>query len=134
MRKVLKIKNGKDYGSWNIDELENLGNTIPNFSAQAFRTKHKFSLNHYSYLIIWHGKKIYLSGDTESAKTIGSIAAIDWAFIPYWIVYDAEENNIKIDAKVRALYHLYPNQKFTGDIPEDVVILKKQNGVFKVPY
>jgi len=106
IKKVIKEKNGKKYGSWNIEELEKLGESIPNFKIQAFKTKHKFSINHYSYLITWHNKKIFLSGDTESAEVIGNIENIDWAFVPYWVLLDAKDNNIKIDTKMYAIYHL----------------------------
>ena len=106
IRKVIKEKNGQKYGSWNIDALEKLGETIPNFSIQAFKTKHKFSLNHYSYLINWNDKSIFLSGDTESAETIGSIENIDWAFVPYWLLLDATEKGIVINTKMYGIYHL----------------------------
>ncbi len=134
VRKALKTKNGKKYGKWNISKLEKLKETIPDFDIQVFKTKHRFSFSHYSYLITWHGKKIFLSGDTESAATIGNVKGIDWAFIPYWILADAAENDIKIDAKRRVLYHLYPNQKISGEIPEDMIVLDKQNKVIKIQY
>jgi L-ascorbate metabolism protein UlaG (beta-lactamase superfamily) len=134
LKKVLQEKGGQKYGSWNLSELEKLAESIPDFEIQVFRTKHRFSFSHYSYLIIWHGKRIYLSGDTESAETIGNVPNMDWAFIPYWIVSDAKENNIEIDTKIRALYHFYPNQKIEGEIPEDVVLLTTQNETFRIPY
>lgn len=83
MRRVLREKQGQKFGKWNITELEALGDSIPNFSVKAFKTSHKFSTNHYSYLITWHDKKIFLSGDTGDTEVIGSIKEIDWAFIPY---------------------------------------------------
>ncbi|WP_340156532.1 hypothetical protein [uncultured Winogradskyella sp.] len=106
IKKVIKEKGGKKYGSWNIEELKNLEKSVPNFSIQVFKTKHKWSSKHYSYLITWHNKKIFLSGDTESAETIGTIKNIDWAFVPYWILLDAKENDIKIDSKMFGVYHL----------------------------
>jgi hypothetical protein len=106
IKKVIKEKGGKKYGSWNIDELKNLEKSVPNFSIQVFKTKHKWSAKHYSYLITWHNKRIFLSGDTESAETIGTIKNIDWTFVPYWILLDAKENDIKIDSKMFGVYHL----------------------------
>lgn len=134
MKRVLKEKNGEKYGSWNIEALENLKKSIPNFNVKAFRTKHRFSFNHYSYLITWHGKNIFLSGDTESAETIGTIKAIDIAFIPTWIYQDAKENNIIIDAKLKALYHFYPDEIIVGEKPEDIILLKKQNEQISILY
>ena len=59
LKEVLKTKKGKAYGPWNISELERLDDSIPDFEIQTFKTKHRFSLNHYSFLITWHNKKIF---------------------------------------------------------------------------
>jgi len=117
VRQVLRAKKGKKFTPWRTSQLEKFSKTIPDFNVQVFRTKHRFSLKHNLYLITWRGKKIFLSGDTESAETIGKIEGIDWAFLPSWILIDAEEKNIKIDAKMRALYHIYPNEIIEGEIP-----------------
>lgn len=111
LRKVLKKKKGQTYGPWNIDELLKLSESIPDFSIEAFKTEHKvfgFSFKHYSFLINWHGKRIYLSGDTGKTGAISKIANIDWAFIPYWLYKNAKDENVKIDAKMVGIYHLYP--------------------------
>ncbi len=134
LKKLLKEKNGKKYGSWSISKLENLGSTIEGFSIQAYKTKHRFSLRHYSYMITWHGKKIFLSGDTESADTIAKMTDMEWAFVPYWILLDAAEKNIKIDAKMFGVYHLYPNQKVENPAPEKIKLMNKQKEVISVPY
>ncbi len=138
IKKVIKAKNGKEYGPWNITELEKLGKSIPNFSVKAFKTKHKFSLNHYSYLITWHDKKIFLSGDTESAETIGKIKNIDWAFVPYWILVDAKENKIEIDTKMYGIYHLatvqIPSAKENWDKIDNIQPLTEQGGIIKIEY
>lgn len=138
IKKVIKEKNGRKYGSWNIEELKSLEESIPNFSIQAFKTSHKFSLNHYSYLITWHGKKIFLSGDTESAETISTIENMDWAFIPYWILIDAKENDIEIDTKMYGIYHLatvqIPSAKENWDDLENYQPLIKQGQIIKIAY
>lgn len=134
LKKILKTKNGNAYGSWNIEALENLGTTIPHFSIETFETKHRFSFSHYSYLITWHGKKIYFSGDTETAETIKNVTEIDWAFVPYWILMDAKEKNISLDLKMVGVYHLYPNQKVSGQIPEKIKLLNVQGEVITIQY
>lgn len=132
--KLLKKLNGKKYGPWNISKLEELNDTVNDFSIQAFKTKHRYCLNHYSYLITWHHKKIFLSGDTESAETIGTLSNIDWAFVPSWIIIDSYEKDIEIDAKKFGVYHLYPNEKITNDNPEKYKLLNKQGEVISIPY
>ncbi len=55
-------------------------------------------------------KKIYISGDTTNPETIGGMKNIDLAFIPSWILTNAEEKGVHIDSKMFAVYHLYPEE------------------------
>ncbi len=133
-KKLLKKKSVRKYGNWNVSKLEELNNSIDDFSIQAFKTSHKFTFSHYSYLITWHNKKIYINGDTGDLEPLSKIKNIDWAFVPYWILYNAKDQNIKIDAKHFGVYHLYPTQKITGTIPADKIFLQQQNKVISIPY
>lgn len=137
-KKILnKIKNkhrDKVYGNWNIRKFRDLEDSIDDFKIEVFKTKHLFSLKHYSYLITWHGKKIFFSGDTETADTIATIKDIDWAFVPYWIMLDAKEKKLKIDTQKFGIYHLYPNQKITNSSPEKIVLLNKQGEIIRIQY
>jgi len=133
LKKALRTKNGKAFGSWNIPELESLDEIIPDFEIKAFKTKHRFSLNHYSYLITWHGKKIFLSGDTENADTIGEMTDLDWAFLPAWLVVDSKEKDIKIDTKMFGIYHIGPKDVI-NIVGERVLMLKEQGEVILIPY
>jgi L-ascorbate metabolism protein UlaG (beta-lactamase superfamily) len=133
-KKLLKKLDAKAYGPWNESKLSALNTSLKGFSVQSFRTKHRFSLKHDSYLITWHNKKIFISGDTENADTIGKVSGIDWAFVPYWILLDAQKKKMKIDAKMFAIYHLYPNQKINVETPDRIVLLDKQDEVIMVSY
>ena len=137
-KKILKqIKSkhkGKVFGNWNTNKFEKIINSFASFKIESFKTKHKFTFKHYSYLITWHGKRIYLSGDTESAKTIETVKDIDWAFVPYWIMLDAKEKNLTIDADKIGIYHLYPDQKISNSIPEKVDVLDKQGEIITIKY
>ncbi len=113
LKHVMKAKGGAKYGFFKISELERLNQQIDEFEITAFKTKHTFfgiPFKHYSYLITWHGKKIFISGDTTEPQTIGQMENIDLAFVPYWILKNAKEEGIEIDAKKFAIYHLYPSQ------------------------
>lgn len=113
LKRIIKEKDGKKYGVSEISELEELNKNLNDFEIKAFKTKHKvFGINfkHYSYLITWHGKSIYLSGDTTNPETIGEIKNIDLAFIPYWLYENAKEQKIEIDADEIGIYHLYPTE------------------------
>jgi len=136
-KKILKKLSGQKFDPWNINELEKLGETIPNFNIQAFQTSHKVfgvSFKHFSYLITWHGKKIYISGDTGDLEDLSKIKNIDWAFVNPWIYMNAENEKIKIDAKNFGMYHLYPNQEINGEIPENLIVLKNQGEIITIPY
>lgn len=134
-RKLVKKRTGKIYSGANRKKkISELNEIIPHFAIQSFKTKHRFSFNHYSYLIDWHGKRFFISGDTEHPETIVSIKAIDYAFIPPWISGYVEEIGKKIDAKIKVLYHIYPNQKIEGEIPTNYIVFDTLGKVINIPY
>ena len=106
MRRVLKAKNGKKCTPRSLRRLQKVCDTISNFSITEIKTKHRFSLKHRSYLIEWNGKRIYISGDTERAEAIGQHTNLDAAFVPYWLIMDAKDKSIKIDATEIIVYHI----------------------------
>ena len=137
-KKLVKKLSGTVYGPWKVKKKRRADLSAPAYSAaqftvQTFRTKHRFARHHYSYLITWHGKRIYLSGDTEGAETIAQVTTMDIAFVPAWIMRDAKEKNITIDAQRFAVYHLYPTEKVTTDNPK-VTVLRTQGEVLALPY
>lgn len=134
LKKIKSKHKGMVFGSWNTNRFNKLNNSIDNFNIESIKTKHRFTFKHYSYLITWHGKKIYLSGDTESADTITNIKEINWAFLPVWIILDANEKNININADKVGVYHLYPFEKVNNSKPEKYLILDKQGEEIIIPY
>lgn len=125
---------GRVFGNWNTDSFEKLSNAIDDFKIEVFKTKHRFTFKHYSYLISWHGKRIFFSGDTESARTIAGIKDINWAFAPAWIITDAMKNKLKIDAEKIGVYHLYPNEKINNGAPDKYFLLNKQGEEIIIQY
>lgn len=138
--KILKKLSGQKFDPWNIEELEKLSGTIPDFAIKAFKTDHTvfgISFKHYSYLVIWHGKKIFLSGDTTNSETIASQTDLDWAFVPIWLLMDAKEKNVdlKILSKKYAIYHIGQNDKITLDEKDSQLkLLDKQGDVITIAY
>lgn len=133
MNSAVKMKNGKAFGPWNISEMEGLTEVISDFEITAIKTKHRFSLNHYSILITWHNKKIFISGDTESAETIGKMTNLEWAFVPAWLLVDSQENKIKIDSKMIGVYHIGPKDD-VNIYGEKIKMLKIQGEEISIPY
>jgi len=137
-RKLVKRLSGTVYGPWKVKKKRRADLSKPVYSAaeftvETFRTKHRFASHHYSYLITWHGKRIYLSGDTEGAETIARVTAMDLAFMPTWILVDARKKNITIDAERICVYHLYPTEVVTTQTP-NISILDEQGKVLELPY
>lgn len=137
-KKLVKKLTGTVHGPWKVKKKRRADLSAPaysaaQFSVETFRTKHRFARHHYSYLITWHGKRIYLSGDTEGAETIAQVKSIDLAFVPSWIMNDAKEKNITIDAERFAIYHLYPSEIATTTNPK-IQILKEQGTLIELPY
>ncbi len=137
VKKLAKKLGGKIYSPWNVKQLLKLNNELNDFTIEAFKTKHMFSIKHYSYLITWHNKKIFISGDTEHAETIASLKDIDWAFVPVWLLMDANEKGIKLGdvSKMFAVYHIGPGDHITNDdINPRIKLLNKQGEIIPIPY
>lgn len=133
-KKLVKKLKGTVYGNWNVSKLEQLNASSQDFSIQAFKTSHKFTFKHYSYLITWHNKKIYINGDTGNAEPLSKIGAVDWAFVPWWLYRNAMEQNIAVHAAMFGIYHLYPFQEIPEGFPENIHFHMKQNEVITIPY
>lgn len=137
-KKLVKGLSGTVYGPWKVKKKRRADLSAPAYSAaqfslETFRTKHRFARHHYSYLITWHGQRIFLSGDTEGAETIGQVKDLDLAFVPSWVMQDALEKQIDIDAERFAVYHLYPTETVTTENPK-IKALHTQGEVLEVAY
>lgn len=134
-KKLIKKCRGKVYGNWNVSKLEKeLNNAFPEFSIQAYKTSHLFTFKHYSYLISWHNKKIYINGDTGDVEPISKIDSIDWVFAPFWLYQNAKVERITINTNMFGIYHLYPIQEIGAGFPDNVHFLTKQNEIISIPY
>jgi L-ascorbate metabolism protein UlaG (beta-lactamase superfamily) len=135
VKKLAKNLGGDIYGPWNVNDFPELSKKIESFTIASFKTKHTFSLNHYSYLITWHNKKIFISGDTGNSETIASLKDIDWAFVPAWLLLDANNKAVKLNeiCKMFAVYHIGPGDKITAEDPR-IKLLDKQGEIITIAY
>lgn len=138
--KILKKLSGQKYDPFNVDELQKIGATVPDFYIKAFKTDHTvfgIPFKHYSYLITWHGKKIYLSGDTTYSDTLAAQSGIDWVFAPAWLYMDATAKSVQLSeiSKMFAIYHIGPKDKITVD-PNDkrMIALSKSGQHIEIPF
>src|SRR5687768_1471826 len=63
------------------------GGSFGPIGIEAIETPHA-SLGHYSYIVSWHGRRMYFSGDTESPDSLLAAKNLDVAFVSPWL-YDA---------------------------------------------
>ncbi len=137
-KKLVKRLSGALYGPWKVKKKRSADLTLPkyteaDFKVEAFRTKHSLAKHHFSYLITWHGKRIYISGDAESTETIAGMDSLDIAFVPKWIMLEAHEQGITLKSERFAIYHFYPKEKPTTENPE-IQLLITQGELLSVPY
>jgi len=76
--------------------------------VDAIETPHA-SIGHYSYVVAWHGKRLYFSGDTEEPKHLVALKQLDVAFLSPWL-YRAAMKIGRIDAKRIVIYHHQPGE------------------------
>ena len=70
---------------------------------EAIETPHA-SIGHYSYILTWHGRRLYFSGDTESPASLLAARNLDVAFVSPW-QYRAALKRGRIDARRIVIYH-----------------------------
>jgi L-ascorbate metabolism protein UlaG (beta-lactamase superfamily) len=71
---------------------------------EAIETPHA-SIGHYSYIVSWHGRRLYFSGDTESPDSLLAARNLDAAFVSPWQYRAALRSGKTIDAKQIVIYH-----------------------------
>lgn len=135
--KLIKNIKGKFFGPFKFPKskgisLEELNTLDKDFKVEVFDTSHNFSFgNHYSMLIIWHGKKIFVSGDTGEFEPWSKIEGIDLALTNFWIYRNAHEAGSKVEAGIIGICHLYPDAKIESEFPENVKFFLTQNEVIE---
>jgi L-ascorbate metabolism protein UlaG (beta-lactamase superfamily) len=80
---------------------------------EAITTPHH-DLQHYSYIVTWHGKRLYFSGDTESADSVLAAQKLDVAFVSPWQFQAALRTGRRIDARRIVIYHHTAGQQVPG--------------------
>ncbi|HEY3204521.1 MAG TPA: MBL fold metallo-hydrolase [Thermoanaerobaculia bacterium] len=71
---------------------------------EAFRTPHG-DIEHYSYLVTWHGLRLYFTGDTDSPDRLLAMHDLDVAFVSPWLIEAVSRQKARIDARQVVAYH-----------------------------
>ena len=70
-------------------------------------------IGHYSYLVTWHGRRLYFTGDTESPDALLATKNLDVAFVSPWL-FESISHRDRIDAKRIVIYHHQYGQRVKG--------------------
>jgi len=68
-------------------------------------------IGHYSYIVAWHGRRLYFSGDTESVDRLIATTDLDVAFISPWLYRSVIRRDARVQAKRIVIYHHHPGEK-----------------------
>ncbi len=88
-------------------------------------------MEHNSYLVTWHGVRMYFAGDTEVDNALLEAQDLDVAFVSPWLLDVVRRNGGKIDARRVIVYH--------HRLDEDVVeyadrLVPVQGATFEIDY
>jgi L-ascorbate metabolism protein UlaG (beta-lactamase superfamily) len=78
--------------------------TFRDIQIEAFRTPHG-EIEHYSYLVTWHGLRLYFTGDTDSTDQLLAMRNLDAAFVSPWLLEAVAKRKGWIDARRLVIYH-----------------------------
>jgi len=109
--------------------LQELNDSMPNFQITEFVTKHKYSLKHYSYLVTWNNKRIFLSGDTETADRLCTMHDLDLVIAPTWAIQDANSRDLKIDTKKIIICHHRSREKIDNQSPKKIIVPEQNQNI-----
>ena len=84
----------------------------PELRVQAIETPHA-KVDHFSYLVEWHGRRFYFSGDTDDPSSLVAQKPLDIAFVSPWIYKAAQSRSNQIDAARIVIYHHTSGERVT---------------------
>lgn len=67
------------------------------------RTEHTAA--HHSYLVTWHGLRLYFTGDTENTHELLAQRDLDVAFVSPWLIEALARTGERVDAELLVVYH-----------------------------
>src|SRR5690606_30852729 len=71
--------------------------TVGAIEVRAIEMPHKLAPEHFSYLVTWHGLRLYFTGDTETPADILQQHDIDVMFLSPWLIRTIERQHLALD-------------------------------------
>lgn len=85
--------------------------TYKGIAVHAIEMPHRQSPEHFSYLVEWHGKRLYFMGDTETPADILKQKDLDVVFISPWVIRTIQRQSLALDTKEVVMYHQKVGEK-----------------------
>jgi len=93
-------------------------------TIEPIRTPHG-DIEHFSYLVTWHGRRLYFTGDTDRYDDLVSRHGLDDAFVSPWLLAAIVRNGKSIDARRVIVYHHKPDEAIAR-LPSAFVVVPRQ--------
>jgi|GEM_PF-1593174 len=71
--------------------------TFEGIRVDGFVTPHG-DIEHYSYLVTWHGATLYVTGDAENAVALHRVGHVDVALVNIWLAQKMLDDGERVDA------------------------------------
>jgi L-ascorbate metabolism protein UlaG (beta-lactamase superfamily) len=68
---------------------------------------------HVAYLVVWHGVRLFFSGDTEDLQVVTEQSKLDALFVTPWIIRNLLATGATLDAELLVVCHHQPGE----DVP-----------------
>jgi L-ascorbate metabolism protein UlaG (beta-lactamase superfamily) len=78
--------------------------SFEDLTIEAIPTPHA-NIGHYSYLVTWHDRRLYFTGDTDDAMALLAATNLDVAFVSPWLFQRATKSARRIGARQIVIYH-----------------------------
>lgn len=86
---------------------------VAGLEAECVATPHA-SIGHCSWLVTWHGLRMWFTGDTEGTDALLAARDLDVAFVSPWVLTRVARAGARIDARKVVVYH----QAATEAVPD----------------
>jgi L-ascorbate metabolism protein UlaG (beta-lactamase superfamily) len=87
--------------------------TFADLTIDAIPTPHA-DIGHYSYVVTWHDRRLYFTGDTDDATALLAATSLDVAFVSPWLFQRAKKSGRQIDARRIVIYHQTADETVPG--------------------
>lgn len=95
------------------------------------RATHHVGMEHFSYLVTWHGVRMFFSGDIEDTAYILRETDLDVAFVTPWLLAALELKEETVDADRIIVHHHYRGERVTEYADR---VVPEQGDTFVIPF